>query len=284
MSTPPRYAVIGNPVEHSRSPRIHALFGRQTGVALRYERLLAPLDGFEAAAQAFAGEGGRGLNVTVPFKQQAFELARDHLSARARLAGAVNTLSWRDQAWHGCNTDGVGLVGDLIRLGARLDGARVLLVGAGGAARGVLQPLAEAGCAHICIVNRTPERADELAQSWQAAKTGLPAQISAGGLPDAAVAEGWNVVVNATASSLQGAALALPAGLYADGALAYDMLYAAQPTPFMIQAARDGAARCADGLGMLVGQAAESFFIWHGVRPDPAPVLDMLRAELQARH
>jgi shikimate dehydrogenase len=283
MSTLSRYAVIGNPVEHSRSPRIHALFGEQTGVALQYGRLLAPIEGFEAAVQAFAAEGGRGLNVTVPFKQQAFELARDHLSARARLAGAVNTLSWHDQAWHGCNTDGVGLVGELIRLGARLDGARVLLVGAGGAARGVLQPLAEAGCAHIRIVNRTPERAAELAQNWQAAKTGLPTRISAGGLPDAAVAGGWNVVVNATASSLQGAALALPAGLYADGALAYDMLYAAQPTPFMIQAAQDGAARCADGLGMLVGQAAESFFIWHGVRPDPAPVLGLLRAELQAR-
>jgi shikimate dehydrogenase len=177
----------------------------------------------------------------------------------------------------------VGLVADLIRLGARLDGARVLLVGAGGAARGVLQPLAEAGCAHLRIVNRTPERAAELAQNWQAAGTGLPTRISAGGLADAAVAGGWNVVVNATASSLQGAALALPADLYADDALAYDMLYAAQPTPFMIQAARDGAAHCADGLGMLVGQAAESFFIWHGVRPDPAPVLDMLRAELQAR-
>ncbi|MGN6580636.1 MAG: shikimate dehydrogenase [Bordetella sp.] len=283
MSTPPRYAVIGNPVEHSRSPRIHALFGQQTGIALQYERLLAPLGGFEATAQAFAAEGGCGLNVTVPFKQQAFELALDHLSARARLAGAVNTLSWKDQAWHGCNTDGVGLVSDLIRLGARLDGARVLLVGAGGAARGVLQPLAEARCAQIRIVNRTPERAAELAQNWQAANTGLPTQISAGGLADANIDGGWNVVVNATASSLQGTALALPAGLYADDALAFDMLYAAQPTPFMVQAARDGAARCADGLGMLVGQAAESFYIWHGVRPDPGPVLDTLRAELQAQ-
>lgn len=284
MSTPPRYAVIGNPVEHSRSPRIHALFGQQTGIALRYERLAAPLDAFEAAVRTFAAEGGSGLNVTVPFKQQAFALARDHLSARARLAGAVNTLTWKAQAWHGCNTDGVGLVGDLVRLGARLDGARVLLVGAGGAARGVLQPLAEAGCARIHIVNRTPGRAAELAQHWQAAGTGLAAQVSAGGLADAAVPGGWNVVINATASSLQGAAPELPAGLYAGGALAYDMLYAAQPTPFMAQAARDGAARCADGLGMLVGQAAESFFIWHGVRPDPEPVLDILRAELRAQH
>jgi shikimate dehydrogenase len=280
----PHYAVIGNPVAHSRSPQIHAMFGQQTGIALQYDRLPAPLDGFEATVQAFAAAGGRGLNVTVPFKQQAFELARDHLSARARLAGAVNTLWLENNAWHGCNTDGVGLVSDLLRLGAKLDGARVLLVGAGGAARGVLQPLAEAGCAHIRIVNRTPERADELVAGWQEARTGLPTEISAGGLPQARIEGGWNVVINATASSLQGAAPDLPAGLYADGALAYDMLYAAQPTPFMRQAAEDGAARCADGLGMLVGQAAESFFIWHGVQPDPAPVLDALRAELNAQH
>ncbi len=280
---PLHYAVIGNPVAHSRSPRIHALFGQQAGIALRYDRLPAPLDGFEATAQAFAEAGGRGLNVTVPFKRQAFDLARGHLSDRARLAGAVNTLWRQDEAWHGCNTDGVGLARDLVRLGARLAGARVLLVGAGGAARGVLQPLAAAGCAHLRIVNRTPGRARELAQGWQAARTGLPVEVSAGGLPDAAIAGGWDVVINATASSLQGAAPDLPAGLYAGGALAYDMLYAARPTPFMRQAAGDGAAQCADGLGMLVGQAAESFFIWHGVRPDPAPVLDALRAELTAQ-
>ncbi|WP_019938098.1 shikimate dehydrogenase [Bordetella sp. FB-8] len=284
MSTLPRYAVIGNPVEHSRSPRIHALFGQQTGIALRYERLAAPRDGFEHAARTFAAEGGRGLNVTVPFKQQAFALARDHLSARARMAGAVNTLTWKEQAWHGCNTDGVGLVDDLTRLGARLDGARVLLVGAGGAARGVLQPLAQAGCAQLRIVNRTPERAAELAQNWQSACAGLAVQVSAGRLADAAVAGGWDIVVNATASSLHGAAPDLPAGLYAKGALAYDMLYAAQPTPFMRQAVQDGAAHCADGLGMLVGQAAESFFIWHGVRPDPVPVLGVLRAELRTQY
>jgi shikimate dehydrogenase len=280
--TPARYAVIGNPVAHSRSPRIHALFAQQTGIALQYDRLPAPLDGFADTVRAFAESGGRGLNVTVPFKQEAFDLARERLSERARLAGAVNTLSLRDGAWHGCNTDGVGLVWDLQRLGVPLAGARILLVGAGGAARGVLQPLAAAGCARIRIVNRTPARAAELARDWRQAGLALPAQVDASPLSEAAVQPGWDVVVNATASSLQGAAPELPAGLYAPGALAYDMLYAAQPTPFMLQARADGAARQADGLGMLVGQAAESFFIWHGVRPDAAPVLELLRAELTA--
>ena len=166
--TEARYAVIGNPIAHSRSPQIHAMFARQTGRALRYDRLLAPLDGFVAATTAFVAEGGLGLNVTVPFKQEACALAAGNLSDRARLAGAVNTLSWRNGAWHGCNTDGVGLVSDLLRLGLRLDGARVLLVGAGGAARGVLQPLAQAGCARIHIVNRTAARALELAEAWRA--------------------------------------------------------------------------------------------------------------------
>lgn len=279
---PPRYAVVGNPVAHSRSPRIHAMFSAQTGVALQYDRLLAPIEGFEAAVRAFAEAGGRGLNVTVPFKQEAFALARGRLSERARLAGAVNTLWLRDGAWHGCNTDGVGLVWDLQRLGALPAGARVLLVGAGGAARGVLQPLAQAGCARIRVVNRTPERAVELVRDWQASAPPQSLRIDAGALSEAAREGGWDVVINATASSLQGAAPDLPAGLYAPGALAYDMLYAAQPTPFMQQARADGAARQADGLGMLVGQAAESFFIWHGVRPDPAPVLQALRAELSA--
>lgn len=277
-----RYAVIGKPIAHSRSPQIHALFSRQTGKPLRYERLLAPVDGFTAAVAGFAAEGGLGLNVTVPFKQEAYALAAGHLSSRARLAGAVNTLSWRDGAWHGCNTDGVGLVSDLLRLGVRLSGASVLLVGAGGAARGVLQPLAQSGCARIHIVNRTAARALELAESWRETGAEPQTRVTAGGLPDAALPGGWNLVVNATASGLQDAAPQLPAGLYAEGAAAYDMMYGAQPTAFMRQARQDGAALTTDGLGMLVGQAAESFFIWHGVRPDPAPVLTALREALMA--
>lgn len=277
-----RYAVIGNPIAHSRSPQIHELFSRQTGKPLRYERLLAPIDGFADAAAAFVAEGGLGLNVTVPFKLDAYALAAGHLSTRARLAGAVNTLSWRDGVWQGCNTDGVGLVSDLLRLGVHLTGASVLLVGAGGAARGVLQPLAEAGCARIHIVNRTAAKALELAEAWRDSGVSPDTQVTAGGLSDAATPRGWNLVINATASGLQDAAPDLPAGLYAPDATAYDMMYGAQPTAFMKQAQADGAALTADGLGMLVGQAAESFFIWHGVRPDPAPVLATLRESLMA--
>ncbi len=277
-----RYAVIGNPIAHSRSPQIHAMFAEQTGKPLRYDRLLAPVDGFADAVAAFVAEGGLGLNVTVPFKLDAYALAAGRLSSRARLAGAVNTLSWRDGAWHGCNTDGVGLVSDLLRLGVRLTGASVLLVGAGGAARGVLQPLAEAGCGRIHIVNRTASKAEELAASWRDSGVSPQTAVTGGSLADAAQAGGWNLVVNATASGLQNAAPDLPPGLYAAGAAAYDMMYGARPTAFMKQAEADGAALTADGLGMLVGQAAESFYIWHGVRPDPAPVLVALREALQA--
>lgn len=277
-----RYAVIGNPIAHSRSPQIHAMFAEQTGKPLRYDRLLAPVDGFAEAVAAFVAEGGLGLNVTVPFKLDAYALAAGRLSSRARLAGAVNTLSWRDGAWHGCNTDGVGLVSDLLRLGLRLTGASVLLVGAGGAARGVLQPLAEAGCARIHIVNRTAAKAEALAASWRDSGVSPQTAVTGGSLADAALAGGWNLIINATASGLQDAAPDLPPGLYAPGAAAYDMMYGAQPTAFMKQAEADGAALTADGLGMLVGQAAESFYIWHGVRPDPAPVLAALREALKA--
>jgi shikimate dehydrogenase len=279
---PGRYAVIGNPVAHSRSPRIHALFAEQTGIALEYGLLPAPPDGFEAAARGFFAGGGSGLNVTVPFKQEAWKLASPRLSDRARLAGAVNTLWMRDGVLHGCNTDGVGLVADLRRLGADLTGARVLLVGAGGAARGVLQPLAEAGCARLHIVNRTADRAHALAAEWLRATGAASPAVSAGGLADAHKGGPWDVVINATSSSLGDAAPELPDGLYAEGALAYDMMYGAHATPFMRQAEADGAALAADGLGMLVGQAAESFFIWHGMRPDAEPVLAVLRQELAA--
>jgi len=273
---PPRYAVIGHPVAHSRSPRIHELFSQQTGVRLRYERLPAPPGGFAATVRAFFDAGGFGLNVTVPFKQEACLLARQ-LSLRARLAGAVNTL-WQDHGvLHGCNTDGVGLTADLRRLGVRLAGARILLVGAGGAARGVLQPLIEAGCARLRVVNRTASRVEKLAEDWQ--RSGGQA-IETGTLAEATLAGGWNVVVNATASSLDDLVPVLPGALYADGALAYDMVYAARPTPFMRQAAADGATVVSDGLGMLVAQAAESFRLWHDVMPEVAPVLATLRAEL----
>lgn len=273
----PHFAVIGHPVTHSRSPDIHAAFAAQTGIALRYDRLDAPEDAFVASATAFFAAGGTGLNVTVPFKHEAFALAGSRLSDRAQRAGAVNTLWVEADGVHGCNTDGIGLVADLRRLGARLEGAHILMVGAGGAARGVLHPLLAAGCAALHIANRTPARAHALAALDDTGRA------TAGDLASSARHEGWDLVINASASSLGDAPPDLPAGLYAAGALAYDMMYGAQPTPFMRQAMADGADTTADGLGMLVGQAAESFFIWHGIRPAPAPVLDALRRSLAKR-
>jgi shikimate dehydrogenase len=276
----PRYAVIGNPVAHSRSPAIHAMFSAQTGVALEYGLLPSPLDAFAETAARFFDGGGAGLNVTVPFKEQAHALAAAHLSERARLAGAVNTLWREDGQLHGCNTDGVGLIGDLEREQARLPGARVLLIGAGGAAKGVVYPLLNAGCARLRVVNRSAGRALALLEHFRTHLPQAAARLDGGGLE---LAEGeWDVVVNATSSGLQDTAPELPGLRYAPGALAYDMLYAAKPTPFMRQASAQGASRCVDGLGMLVGQAAASFAIWNGVTPQVQPVLDELRRQLQA--
>ena len=282
QATAAHCAVIGNPVSHSRSPAIHQQFAQQTGVAVHYDRLQAPLDQFEATLKHFFSKGGKGLNVTVPFKLEAWQLARAHLSKRAQLAQAVNTLWQQDGALHGCNTDGVGLVADLRRLGAPLRGARILMIGAGGAARGVLGPLLEAQCAQLHIVNRTAERAEALVTAWPAATGGVPLTLTWGSLAQARHAQGWDLVLNASASSLSDAAPEVPPGLYATNSVAYDLMYSAQPTAFMRQALADGAQQAHDGLGMLVGQAAESFYIWHGVRPDPEPVLQAIRAELNA--
>lgn len=277
---PLQYAVVGNPIEHSRSPAIHAAFARQCGIALEYGRLLAPLDGFADTVVVFFAKGGRGLNVTVPFKEQAFALARAGLSRRAELAGAVNTLWVKDGRLHGCNTDGVGLLADLRRLGCDPSGRRVLLVGAGGAARGVLLPLLEAGCSALRIVNRSAGRAEELVAETAARLPAFRDILSSGALADAG--SGWDIVINATSSALSGQAPDLPSGLYSADALAYDMVYGSQPTPFMERAAADGASQCADGLGMLVGQAAASFEIWHGVLPRTEAVLTDLRNQLSA--
>lgn len=282
-SPPPlqRYAVIGNPVGHSRSPFIHRHFAAQTGIALEYERIQAAEDSFADTVRGFFAQGGRGLNVTVPFKEAAWRLAENRLSARARLAGAVNTL-WMDGGQlHGCNTDGVGLVGDIRRLGVELRERRVLLLGAGGAARGVLAPLLATGCARLHVANRNPLRAAELRAHMAQEMPQHAARLSASSL-DALDArdEQWDAVINATSSSLGAGGLALPDGLYAPGALAYDMMYGALPTAFLQQARAQGAAKLADGLGMLVGQAAASFAIWHGVEPDTAATLAALRQEL----
>ena len=274
-----RYAVIGNPIAHSKSPFIHRAFAQQTGEALSYEAILGPEQGFADTVRAFVASGGKGMNVTVPFKLDAFDLA-EHLTPRAPAAGAVNTLVFRLDGIHGDNTDGVGLMRDLeVNVDCPPAGKRVLLLGAGGAARGVLQPLLAARPAQVTIANRTAPRAEELAARFAPA---APARAVRGGSFDGLAGERFDIVINATSASLAKAVPPLPAGVYADGALAYDLMYAATPTAFLQAAAAAGAARTADGLGMLVEQAAESFLIWRGVRPATAPVLAQLRAMLAA--
>ena len=267
-----RYAVIGNPIAHSKSPVLHAAFARQCGQDIRYEAILGPLDGFRASVEAFRQAGGRGMNVTVPFKVEALALA-DTLTERARLAQAVNTLRFDADGIFGDNTDGIGLVHDIQqRLGFAIGGKRVLILGAGGAARGSVLPLAEAGPARLVIVNRTQAKAEALRAQFAgvAAVDVEPCDGLAG--------QRFDLVINATSAGLHGESLPLPAGIFAPGALAYDMVYGNTETPFMLAARALGASRVSDGLGMLVGQAAESFFLWRGVRPDTAPVLQMLQA------
>ena len=272
-SVPDRYAVIGNPIEHSKSPQVHALFAQQTGQAMQYERLLAPIDSFAESVHAFIVQGGRGANVTVPFKLEAFALAQE-LTPRAQAAGAVNTLSFSADGIKGDNTDGIGLVRDItLNAGVPLRNRSVLLLGAGGAARGVILPLMEENIAGLVIANRTQPRAMELAQ-----------QFSYSGVPVSTVAfeqldQCFDVIINATSASLDSALPPLPDGVFGPETLAYDMMYGAQPTIFMQHAARHDAA-VRDGLGMLIEQAAESFFIWRGVRPETAPVYQWLRGQL----
>lgn len=273
-----RYAVIGNPIAHSRSPEIHELFSRQTGIALLYERLLAPAAGCQEVIQAFFAGGGHGLNVTLPFKEQAYALAHAHLDARAQAAGAVNTLWMQDGALHGSNTDGVGLLQDLVRLGFSPTDRRILLIGAGGAARGVILPLLEASCRHLRIINRTAYRAAQLATHAARLVPNAVARLDHGGLD---CADGyWDIVINASASSLGDTAPELPGMECGPDTLAYDMVYGPQAAPFLQRALSYGAGHTADGLGMLVGQAAASFAIWHGVTPEIEPVLRTLQARL----
>ncbi|MCH4270216.1 shikimate dehydrogenase [Kerstersia gyiorum] len=273
-------AVIGNPISHSLSPDIHQAFAHQFDLPLEYSRLLAPIGGFNDVVLPFFAAGARGMNVTAPFKLDAYALASHALSARARVAGAVNTLWQQDGIMHGCNTDGIGLVQDLQQQGAPLRDAHVLIIGAGGAARGVLQALLAADCASLRIVNRNALRAQEMIANPLVRTLPQAGRLEADGLDGASRPGGWDLVINATSSSLGDAALDLPAGLYASAAVAYDMVYSARPTPFMQQALDDGASRASDGLGMLVGQAAASFEIWHGLAPDTAPVLSALRQQL----
>lgn len=275
------FGVVGNPIAHSQSPFIHHEFARQTGLELAYNKILAPLDGFEATVRQFFESGGRGLNITVPFKEQAFRMAQAHLSPAAAQAAAVNTLWMQDGALHGCNTDGAGLLADLTRLDHHPGNKRVLLLGAGGAARGAVPALLEAGCSHLQIANRTAARARQLHHDFLGTAVRYGATLGAGSLTS--IQDQWDLVINATSSSLDATSAFDITIDYATDALAYDMAYGTEPTIFMRQAERQGCALRADGLGMLVGQAAVSFDIWNGVKPDPAPVLAALRERLNNR-
>jgi len=269
-----RYVVFGNPIGHSKSPLIHRLFAEQTGEQLEYSTLLAPLDDFCAAAQAFFVEG-RGANVTVPFKEEAFRLA-DSLTARAQRAGAVNTLSkLADGSLLGDNTDGAGLVRDLtVNAGFSLRGKRILLLGAGGSVRGILEPLLAEQPASVTIANRTVEKAELLAQLF--ADLGA---VSASGFDW--LEEPVDLIINATSASLSGDVPPIASGLIEPGrTLCYDLMYGKEPTSFCRWATEHGAVRALDGLGMLAEQAAEAFYLWRGVRPDTAPVLAELRRQL----
>jgi shikimate dehydrogenase len=264
---------MGSPVAHSKSPRIHAAFARQTGQDLDYAALLVEPGTFAARVEQFFGDGGKGLNITVPFKQEAWELASVR-SPQAELAGAVNTLLQdADGQLHGHNTDGIGLVRDILHNhGGTLAGKSILVLGAGGATRGILLPLLQQQPARICIANRTASKAEELATLFSA-----HGRVAACGFA-ALQGQSFDWVLNATAASLQGELPPLPAGLVRTHSWCYDLMYGNEPTIFCRWAEQHGAHQALDGLGMLVEQAAEAFWLWRGVRPDTAPVLRLLRA------
>ncbi len=269
---PDRYTVIGNPIAHSKSPEIHARFAAQTGQHLVYERVLAPLDGFASTVQDLIRQGVKGANVTVPFKLDAYALA-SLVTERAQAAGAVNTLSFKAGSIIGDNTDGIGLVTDIVsNAGVAMRGKTVLLLGAGGAARGVLLPILEQGPAALVITNRTVEKAEELA--LQFTKNG---PVSASRFD--ALYRPFDIIINATSASLSEDLPPIAPAVFCHNAFAYDMMYGKEQTIFMRFAAQHGAT-VRDGLGMLVEQAAESFFVWRGVRPDTASVFAELRAKL----
>ena len=266
-----RYAVIGNPIAHSKSPFIHMVFAQQTRQDLTYEALLAPLDGFVETVDAFRRQNGKGMNVTVPFKLEAHQFVTE-LTERAQLAQAVNTLKFEENRILGDNTDGAGLVQDItVNLNTQINGKRILLMGAGGAARGVILPVLQHRPAMLAIANRTLQKALDLQQQFAAYD-----QIKAGAYMDFAGTR-FDIVINATAASLNDELPQLPEAVFAPDALAYDMMYSIEPTRFLNYAALQGVRQLADGIGMLVEQAAESFYLWRGIRPDTQAVIMQLK-------
>ena len=267
-----RYAVFGNPIEHSKSPFIHARFAEQTGQQLIYTAELVELEGFNEAVKHFADNNGKGLNITVPFKQQAWQLATRR-SERAERAGAVNTLVINAAGdYYGDNTDGIGLTRDLMKNHRlQLTDKNILIVGAGGAVRGVIEPLLACKPASLTIANRTREKALQLAEDFSDLGT-----IRGCGLDEFGT-DSYELIINATSASLSGELPELPATLIDENTFCYDMMYASEPTPFMRWAKTHGAKQVVDGKGMLVEQAAESFRLWRGCEPDTAPVIEALR-------
>ena len=269
-----RYAVIGNPVMHSKSPLIHTAFAQETGQNIEYTKLEAPLDGFRRVAEQFRAEGGRGLNVTTPFKLDAFQMATD-LSERARFAGAVNALKFDGHRIHAENFDGIGLVNDIQKnLGCPMRGRRVLLMGAGGAVRGALLPFIEQQPDVLVIANRTPAKARALASDY--ASRG---NVRGCGYDDLA-GEHFDVVVNGTSASLKGEMPHISVDIFGKDSLAYELVYGKGLTPFLRTALESGTTRIADGVGMLVEQAAEAFEWWRGVRPNTTTLIKRMAVPL----
>ena len=274
-----RYAVFGKPVTHSRSPDIHAAFAAQTGEALEYAKVQVEPGAFVDCARSFFAEGGKGLNITLPFKTEAFDFA-DTLTERAQRAGAVNTLAKQsDGSVLGDNTDGIGLVRDILNnLGWQIADKRILILGAGGAVRGVLEPLLSQAPASLVIANRTVEKAEKLAEDFSDL-----GQIRGNGFAELAEFSPFDIVINATSASLAGELPPLPEAVVSKHSCAYDMMYGAEPTIFLNWMAQQGLDHLADGLGMLVEQAAESFYLWRGVRPKTQTLIASLRKTLSAK-
>ncbi|MBE4089318.1 shikimate dehydrogenase [Vibrio parahaemolyticus] len=271
-----RYAVFGNPIGHSKSPFIHTLFARQTNQSLTYTAECAPVGGFIEAAKAFFADGGKGCNVTLPFKEDAYQFA-SRLTERAQLAGAVNTLKKLDDGEIiGDNTDGAGLVQDLLQHQVVLEGARILIIGAGGAARGVIKPLLDQKPTSLTITNRTFSKAEELAELFSAYGPVKAKEMNT-------IAEEFDVIINSTSASLSGELPAISSSVFAANSTSYDMMYGEGDTTFNQWAKQHGAAHAYDGLGMLVGQAAESFMLWRGLRPGAKQILRELRKNLEGQ-